>query len=418
MPSPSTLTINATATPTPRAADLPSAERMKVFHALVATAGYAAPSTILPEGTALWEVGEENLRRHKASIDTLPTVREFSGAFLAAESLRDHRDVAANLADMRMRADGRIFRALPNGKPGPALGYTHTGLSQLVSLYRDHLGIPNGMVGSLEFLSPKVRAEAFNDLAARADERMVHVRELPDRVFRTSLNPYGERFLRAVTSTHHTLSAGGYAAIVAQIAALWPDAKCRAVRTEDRFDLDVIFPMHAREIRVGDVLHGTLSITLSETKDVAAAVRDALLRVLCANLTVKSFGKEAAFTRRHVGAGFVRDLAERMKGSWNRLSPFVDAFGDAYSDSLPAAMSTRATVVERAFKRFDAELKSLSAQSVVQAWDLDGARSAGNTRAGLVHALTRASQNVGVAQAEEIESVAGALIERGWAALA
>lgn len=417
MSSPSTLTVNATATPT-RAVNLSSADRMRVFHALSATAGYAAPSTILPEGTALWEVGEENLRRHRASIDTLPTMRDFAQAFLAAESLRDHRDVEANLADMRMLPDGRIMRVRLDGKAPPAIGYTHTGLSQLVSLYRDHLGIPNGMVGSLEFLSPKVRAEAFNDLAERADERMVHVRELPDRVFRTSLNVHGERFLRAVTSTQHTLQAGGYAAIVAQIARLWPEAKCRAVRTEDRFDLDVIFPMHSREIRVGDVLHGTLSVTLSETKDVAASVKDALLRVLCANLTVKSFGKEASFTRRHVGAAFVRDLADRMRGGWNRLAPFVEAFGDSYGDALPAGLPTRAETVERTFKKFAVELKGLAAQSVIQAWDLDGARSAGNTRAGLVHALTRASQNVGVEQAEEIETVAGTLIERGWAALA
>lgn len=423
--SPSSLTVEGSSTVvrTPIAAGqsyaggLDSAGRMAVLRNLNSMAGYSAATTILPEGTALWDVGEENLRRHKADINSLPTMLQFSQAFLAAEQARDLKDVNDTMASMRMRPDsGKIFRVLPNGSAGGAVGYTMTGLSQMLSLYREHLGLPNGAAATLAYLSPKARAEAFNDISIRAQEKMIHVRELPDRVFRTALNPHGERYLRAVTSKQHCGIAGGYAAMVRQLAKMFPEAKARAVRTEDRFDLDLIFPMHSREIKVGDVLHGTLGITLSETKDVRAAVRDALLRVLCANLTVRSYGKDAEFSRRHVGVAFVRDLATRIQEGWNRLSPFVEAFGDAYKDPFVGSM-TRATTVERTFKVFNEDLKAISAESVIQAWDLDGMQSAGNTRAGLVNALTRASQVINPESAEKVEAVAGRIIEQGWAAL-
>lgn len=51
-------------------------------------------------------------------------------------------------------------------------------------------------------------------------------------------------------------------------------------------------------------------------------------------------------------------------------------------------------------------------------WDADGVKGAGDTRAGLVNALTRASKELVYANAAPVEAAAGRIISEGWAALA
>lgn len=59
----------------------------------------------------------------------------------------------------------------------------------------------------------------------------------------------------------------------------------------------------------------------------------------------------------------------------------------------------------------------MGAESIVNAWAMDGARSAGTTLGGLVNAVTRAAQDLPLVQAEAAEVAAGRLVDEGLAAL-
>lgn len=389
-----------------------SAERMAVLARLNSQVGYTAVKTILPEGTALWEVGEQNLQRERVNLEVLPTLSAFAKAFLAVEASRQLRDSTGPIGKMRMLPTGKLVRFNDLGQRSEPIGYTHTGLSQLMSTHADAIGLPSGYVRVLEFEPPHIRAAMANDIFERAEGQL----DLDPRVMRTALNPHGERYLRSVTSTKHVGIAGGYAATVqAMVTELGLDADKAKVRVvssgDDRLDIEVIFPMLNREIVVGDVLWGSLSLTLSETKDVSARISDSLMRVLCANLTRAPYGSAYEWTRKHIGAAnFVPDMLRRIQSGAARLAPFVKAFGDSYSSDLNR---TRAEAVELAQKMYELP-KSLTGELVLSVWDADGVKSAGNTMGGLVNALTRASQYLPITDAEVVEAAAGGLVMTGW----
>jgi len=89
-------------------------------------------------------------------------------------------------------------------------------------------------------------------------------------------------------------------------------------------------------------------------------------------------------------------------------------FGDAYKDALPGSM-TRGEVLQRAQRVF--ELPETTISLAQQLWDADGLKTAGDTRAGFVNALTRASQEQAITEAAITERVAGKVIATGWGAL-
>lgn len=426
------------------AANLPLPQRMDVLRKLTESAGWGElmPGTIVPEGTALIPYGEQRLRALKQKVDSLPPAAEALSSAATSYAALSPVDVLDSVSRLRMdAATGKLFRALPPGSKGrvlglgesaalrlpadsvvgPKVGYSHTGLAQLIGMTGDALGIPRNFTAALEYLSPAARAAAANDVFTRAEERKVH---LPKRVFRTILNRNGERYLRAVTSEVHVGAAADTAKLCAAIRAalqrMGLDAKARVLITHDRTDVELFFPLYNREIRVGDVALGRARVVISETKDRAATVEEGLLRVLCLNFTTAWFGSGQEFSRRHVGNGvnFLRLLAERLVTGLDRLAPFVQAFGDSYSNAFPANLPTRAEVLARAAKVFRGELPAATWDAANTLWDADGLRSAGDTLAGLVNAMTRASQAMALDDADAVEAAAGRLTVEGWAALA
>lgn len=397
------------------ASRLDAATRMKVLEACNNFAGWTAPKTIYPEGTALIDVGEENLKRVRSEVASLRSLRDFVAAFRVAEAARNKRDVEASIGDLRMNEQGFISRKRPDGTWGQRIGYSPTGLEQLVSMHRDVLGLPRGFTGALQWLQPKARAEAFNDLSLRYAERAKSA-TLPDRVFRLADDKFGQPYLRAVTSKMHTGEHGSALALVQALMREFPEkdldaVKVRAEVTDDRFSLELIHPMMNREIRVGDVLYGEQIFTLSETKASSASVSTGVMRVLCVNLTRRSYGQDKKFARRHVGSNFIGDMLSEYRDGRTKLEPFIRAFGDTYSVPLDGTPAELAAVAVKALEL------PMGAETIVNAWAMDGDRSAGITVGGLVNALTRASQDLPLTSAEAVETAAGRLVTEGLAAL-
>lgn len=392
----------------PYVGNLDNATQMLVLKALASEAGLRLPDTRLPEGTALLASGVEAQRAMKADLYSLPDLHPAAYAYRA-------RLLAENPVDSRVAAQDIRMNALTGGfhgkahDPKMAVGYTTTGFGQVTSFVKPS-SIRNGFGENMLALPPALRAQVFNHWATSSprDE---------DVVLRTFAGGNG-RLIRAVTSEKHSLESGDDRSIIEAVLKLAPGAKLRVTREPGGTysEMEIIWPMMDRELRVGDVAYGGIRITNSETKGGSLRVEAFVLRVLCYNFTT-AFSEDFdadELSLRHVG-----DLTKRLPGmiarAQARIEPLVLAFGDAYKDALPAAMASRGEVLERVGKVY--ALPTTTLERAAAMWDADGMKSSGDTRAGLVHALTRASQEEGIGSAGNTERVAGRIIMDGWGAL-
>jgi hypothetical protein len=299
------------------------------------------------------------------------------------------------------------------GKPDSnALAYTPAGFNHILGFIKP-TSVQGGMRDTLLALPPGLRSEAFNYFATSAH------RASGDVQIRTIVDPLsGRRVVRAVTSDRHSLEKGDDSAILGAIERAVPNgAKLRATRTLDRTDLEILWPAMEREIRVGDVALIALSISNSETKGGSLKIEPKLLRVLCYNFTTAySDGADEEISLRHVG-DISRKLPSAIARALRVVEPFVRAFGDAYRVALPTYAPTRGETLARLAKATQGELPASTWDLAGTLWDRDGARSAGDTLAGAVNAMTRASQEMNMGDAQRVEKVAGKLIAHGWDSL-
>lgn len=388
---------------------LPIEQRMAALKAMANLNGLRLPDTRLPEGTALLPVGEESKRKMQTELAKLPDLHPALDAYearLAAEAPVD-TEVALRALRMSPTTGGLFDPGVTNA--AHASGYTKDGFAHVAGFLKP-VSIRNGFAENMLALPAPLRQQVFDHWAVSSTR-------IEPAVVRTFRGGTKGRIIRAVTSTDHSLLTGDDAAIVVALRKLAPGAKARFTREPGgRFsELEVIWPMMDRQLVVGDVAYGGIRVTNSETKAGSLKVEGFLLRVLCYNFTT-------AFTEdmegktlgiRHVG-DLMRKLPDAIANAQRRIEPFVRMFGDAYKDALPGS-TTRGEVLQRAQRVF--ELPETTISLAQQLWDADGLKTAGDTRAGFVNALTRASQEQAITEAAITERVAGKVIATGWGAL-
>lgn len=385
------------------------AVRMSILKALANDAGLRLPDTRLPERTALLPIGEEAQRRMQGELKDLPDLHP--GLFAYQARLKAENPIDANVPIQGIRMNALTGGIYGPGLPGEqSLGYTPTGFSHTAQFLKPTT-IRSGFSENILALPPKLAADVFNHWADVSKRK-------EDVVLRTFDGGKG-RIIRAVTSDSHSLERGDDLAVVSALMSLPYGAKLRVTRAPGgtMSEIEVIWPMLDRQLKVGDVAYGGVRIRNSETKGGSLRIEAFLLRVLCYNFTTAFSEDDEAKTvgLRHVG-DLRRRIASAIRGAGERIEPLVRAFGDAYKDDFPDVMQTRGEVLEKVGKVF--ELPATTLERAAQLWDADGIMGAGDTRAGLVHALTRASQEQSVTDAGETERVAGRIILDGWGALA
>lgn len=392
----------------PYVGNLPVEQRMAVIHALANDAGLRLPDTRLPEGTALLPIGEESRRAMKADLNKLPDLHPGLYGYRARLLAESAVDSKVPTRDVRMNViTGGLFGK--DKAPDKAIGYTADGFAQVAQFIKPQ-AIRNGFSENMLALPPKLRSEVFNHWSVNSTR--------DENVVMRTFNGGNGRLIRAVTSEKHSLETGDDRAIVDSLLALPPGAKLRATREPGgRYsEMEVIWPMLDRELRVGDLAYGGIRITNSETKGSALRVEAFVLRVLCYNFTT-AFSEDFEadeLSLKHVG-DLTRRLPNMVRRAQERIEPLVLAFGDAYKEPLPGMFATRGEALERVGKVF--MLPTTTLERAAALWDADGMKSAGDTRAGLVHALTRASQEEGISAAGNTERAAGRIIMDGWDAL-
>jgi hypothetical protein len=375
-------------------------ERMEKLKALAGNAGLRLPRTILPEGTALIQYGEERKRQLEAEISALPDALDAVKALQGQIAREDPQDREVTASLIRMDERGGLKNAHMNGA---GLPYNATGFQHVAQFIKPGT-IRNGFAENILALPVGLRAQVFNHWANTTrrpqDITMRTIREVNS----------GARFIRAVTSNKHSLTTGDDSAIAEALLndpETFLGAKARITRDEDRSEFELIWPMLARQVNVGDIVKGGVRIVNSETKAGALRVEAFVLRVLCLNFTTaeSSDKDDESITIRHVG-DLRTKLPRALAAALLRIDPLVKAFGDAYQK--PMVKDTRAEALEFVAKKYALPERVLTNAAAL--WDSDGEKSAGNTLAGLVNALTRASQLEAVSVAGEVERVAGRLV--------
>lgn len=395
--------------------DLPFEQRDQAKALIAELTGIRVPRTFVPRGESLLPSGESKLRGIRAEYAALPTLAAGLDGYSARLKAESAVDMPVRIQAIRM--EGERAGLYGEGKsPNSALAYSKAGFSHVATFVKPD-GVRNGFAENLLAMPVKLRAEWFNECARNA-------RGETDQVtIRTLLSP-GEggirRVVRAVTSDRHSLSTGDDSTIVKalrQLTAL-KGAKVRITRDGlgDRSWFEVLWPAVDRQIRVGDSLAFGVRFRNSETKGGSLVVEPFLFDAVCYNLTTaySSLMDEGAFTLRHVG-----DLTKRITSlvlqAQRTIEPFVKAFSDAYRTPFPASLPTRGEVLARVGKVMELPESTLTLAG--QLWNADGAASAGDTLAGAANALTRASQEQAMGDADATERAAGQLIADGWGAL-
>lgn len=354
-------------------------ERNAVLKTLANAAGMRLPTTRVPEGDSLLPIGEEAKRALQADVAQLPGLRDGLMALRDVITGERAQDVKVPIQAVRMHPlNGGLFGE--GKRQEHALAYTARGFSQVAQFVKP-ASIRNGFSENLLALPTDLRAEVFNHWSTAQTRKQ-------DVVLRTYRPGGGRAVVRAVTSEVHSLSTGDDLTVLGALMGLPAGAKLRATRSVggDRSELEVIWPAMERQLVVGDVAMLALRITNSETKGGCLQVEPTLLRVLCYNFTTAwADGLAEDMSLRHVG-DLGRKLPRLIKRAGEVLEPFVKAFGDAYRSPMSLG---RGEVLERARKAL--ELPAETVSTAARVWDADGAKSAGNTLAGLAHALTRAS---------------------------
>ena len=389
------------------------AERMETLKQLASMTGIRLPATIIPEGESLIPYGVERQRALQDEIAALPSVQDAAELLRAVRTEQRPIDTAITINDLRMRpADAGLHgrNCDPNKR---ALGYTPVAFAQAAQFMKPS-SVTGGFAPTLLALPPAIRAEAFNYFAESANTG--------DRkaVLRSALLPQYQsgaltlrRSIQAVVSERYSVVEDHD--LVHDLSTALPDgAKCRFTQSESRSDLEVLWPAMARELKVGDIALIGIQATNSQTKQCSIRLVPKVLRVLCLNFTTAwGEGAEEEISIVHMGEARYK-FQRAIRRVLDVVEPFIIAFGDAYQDRMPEA-KTRGQLIEAAVRRF--ELPARFGDTVAQSWDMDGANSAGNTRAGLVNAITRAAQGLPMDKAATVEGAAGRIVKQGWSAL-
>lgn len=389
-------------------------ERMETLKSLCSGAGLRLPETIVPEGESLIPYGQDRKRALAADVASLPDFGAVRQAVHTAHQYARPKDINVPLSRVRMDPNNGGIYGKDVSTNAPTLGYTRSGFSQLASAVKPE-SVTSGFHATLLALPPSIRARAFNHFAD------VSAIKTPTSVLRTVVRQQwregqltDRRVLNAVVTP--TYSAYEDTDLMSALHDAVPaGCKVRYTTTDDRTDIELIWPAMQRELLVGDIALISLAVTNSQNKASAIRISPRLLRVLCLNFTTAyTSGGDEEISIKHVGENLRPKFARAMRNALQTVEPFVRAFGDAYRDQFPQGQ-TRPEIIAKTVKRF--ELADSLGEQIAAKWDADGTKSAGNTRAGLVNAITRASQELTMDRAAKVESVAGKIIANGWNAI-
>lgn len=396
-----------------RFGDMPAAETAKTatvtgfegYESRAARAKEAAtilgldwPATIVPEGSALIDVGTEKLegdRQRWAAMQpakkTLPVVREA----LQAESRADY---TRKLGDLRFGPGGIVSKSKEGMAGAP---YSERVLSQIVGLTVPQPR-PSGLGGVLAWIGD-------DDTTAKVlNPHLSKVREEKEVLIRTKLADDGKRYIRAILSDRYgSVTDIDLAEAIEYALADDPDglnAKIDYRPGDDHSSFLMVFPSEVpvETFKAGDIHYLAVRVQNSETGAGSVRARILMVRAICVNLTLATADMDV-LNMRHVGQGAtLRDkVRAALRSARRSLQPLVEAIQTSAKVVLPAEIEIidAMTAIAKRFGAVEARAKDWA-----ETWEAGYAQT--RTAWSLGAAIQEASQGLTWTTAEREQLIA------------
>lgn len=334
-PEPAPFDVDQTPIPAPVVApsvDLTSyTTRTEAARLAVVAMGIDWPATIVPEGSALIDVGTEKLKRDRSAWDRMPPLKTALPTVLTALQAEQRKDYPEKISNLRLRpSDGRIVRtqniaATPSQVKGMA--YTPHALRQIMSQSGMLDGAPRNFAGALAYISNEERAQVFNRLVLGAN---------PDKTttLRTRIPHGGDTGVRVVRAALSEIYGDAddptIASIITSIPNVPDGAKLSYLPGDAASRFEIVFPSQVEipNFRAGDIHYASVHARSSEIGLGAFDAFAAFVRAICVNLTTAERHGESESVR-HVGADakVQRKVTAALQRAIAQLMPLLETIG-------------------------------------------------------------------------------------------
>lgn len=402
----------------------PSAERVARQDAVLRERGIVLPPPVYAPGSLTEsETAGRMFRISHTEHEKLPQVTDTLRDIRDAVQAERRRDVIVTAMNLRMHADGRLYRLDGSrdgdGKPF-ALGLERGGLRQLCSRMSD---VFPSAAEFLEALDPEERAAAFNAQVVKVDPEQqlkLRLRRLPNSTAPSIFAAVGPKY--AVFDADQI--AGTLLPAIESWAAEYETQIPRGIGLyrPETSALRVDAVIHADTIvdaAAGDVFKAGVRFRSSDTGGGSVSADLLVWRNSCLNFIVVSRGEVNILRRAHRGnmAGVTVDLTGAVQQAQEFVASFaqdwgllrrapikrVKLWGESYN-SVPEAL--KALVDQKKIDGITAN--AVATEMLLTSWS----KEPGETLADLINAVTRYAHTAkhGVDTQEKVERSAGELV--------
>lgn len=401
--------------------DADKAEKIKAQEKSIEAAGFALPKTWFAPGTRMMQIGVDTYKREYLEWSQRPLAEETLLATAATIREEDRRSFTVNLSDLRMEEGGMV------GRKGGVSRRIEWGAWEQIFRAASSVGaFPDGR-RLMKMLSPKMRAEIFND-------RIKHIsKDVKIGVRRD--RETGEWTIFRVVGKNFPEDGNGADACEAAAKALRGmgfrgHVEYNPNTTDLRFDAAHMADPVILDPTVGDIFRGGIKGKTNDAGGGSFVVNPFVGRIICINCTIADAyapgvrkahrgSMESAITGIHDAAKLAAKVVPLFAEDWSYCRDTYIEDVDWHENLGRLSLDTRSLLVSdpsaqnviRALvesKKIDAKI---GRDALVSAMLASFREEPGETVADVINAVTRAAHSkVPVLVGEAIEKQAGKLM--------
>lgn len=355
-------------------------QRIALQDEWAANAGFALPPPVYAAGTRCVDLGAQNFRAIRQSVDSMPTFAVAARMVADAIKAEDREDVVCHARDVRMTDDGRI-------DTDPHRTTRHNRLLIDFDAFRAFCHRTGNGAGATYLGDVPAQRRAMNvnaDLAGADASYM----------FRTRIGASGAREIFATLSPGYGVFDAD--SVMALAAPHLQDTRAEVVYDGARLKATALWmPDHVVDLAAGDVFKAGVRITTSDVGGGSIKVDAVLWRNRCLNLIIVGSADVTTCRRVHKGEG--RDIASDVDAGIRQarelIAPFLQSWGAARAATIAESEEQMKARIEAIVNESRGGVKATKAEretaipAILNAWRAEP----GFTVADLANALTRAA---------------------------
>lgn len=350
-------------------------------------AGFSLPPPVFAAGTRVVDLGDENFATERRRVDALPLFAEAADGVAATVAAEGRRDMIVPLAEMRLRADGVLYREGREARGGARL--EPRAFSSLCA----RAGFGRGAAYLRENCDPELRA--FN---VSAQLMALDADDGPQATMRLRRDVEGAGWATyAIVSPRY--AAYDVDQFLRDATPALADARAEIVYDAERCRVraDAYWmPDHVVDLAAGDVFKAGVRLRTSDDGRGAVTVEAVLFRNLCLNLIVIGEAQIETVRERHVGD--VDRIAARVRDGVEAARQKIDHFLGSWGHARTLRFDMAAEVDRLVSGAVRAGAPKSAGERLAKAFALAYSREPGGTVADAANAVTRAAHEGGFGQ--------------------